>query len=64
MNEVLARAIFLFNEKSKQLKIDCIRQAIIDLKAERHIEDTARLFDILIDEARQDYENSLLRSWE
>ena len=56
---VLDRARFLMSEMPQRTKEDCVRQAIKEL-AERYIEDTARIFDILIEDARKDFEKTIL----
>lgn len=57
---VLERARFLLLELPQRTKEDCVRQAIKEL-AERYIEDTARIFDILIEDARKDFEKTILK---
>ena len=57
---VLGRARFLMFEMPQRAKEDCVRQAIKEL-AERYIEDTARIFDILIEDARKDFERTILK---
>lgn len=57
---VLGRAKFLMFEMPQRTKEDCVNQAIKEF-AEKYIEDTARIFDILIDEARKDFEKTILK---
>lgn len=59
--EVLERANFLRTLLPIRSKEECLKQAISDLKAESYIEDNARMFDILISEAREDFEKNILR---
>ena len=59
---VLDRARFLMFEMPQRTKEDCVRQAIKEL-AERYIEDTARIFDILIEDARKDFEKTILKQF-
>ena len=58
--EVLERANYLRQELPLRSKEDCLKQAIRDLKAESYIEDNARMFDILIADARIDFEKYIL----
>lgn len=58
--EVLERANYLRQELPIRSKEDCLKQAISDLKADKYIEDNARIFDITIDEARIDFERNIL----
>ena len=58
--EVLERANYLRQELPIRSKEDCLKQAITDLKADTYIEDTARIFDILIEDARIDFEKNIL----
>ena len=57
---VLERARFLLLELPQRTKEDCVNQAIREL-AERYIEDTARIFYILIEDARKDFEKNILK---
>lgn len=58
--EVLERANYLRTLLPIRSKEDCLKQAIRDLKAESYIEDNARMFDILIKDARIDFERNML----
>lgn len=58
---VLGRAKFLMFDIPERTKEDCVNQAITEL-AERYIEDTARIFDILIDEAREDFKKNYIKT--
>ena len=58
--EVLERANYLRTLLPIRSKEDCLKQAIIDLKADKYIEDNARIFDITIDEAKIDFERNIL----
>ena len=57
---VLERARFLLLELPQRTKEDCVNQAIREL-AEKYIENTARIFDILIEEAREDFKQTILK---
>ena len=57
---VLGRARFLMFEMPQRTKEYCVMQAIKEL-AERYIEDTARIFDILIEDAREDFKQTILK---
>ena len=57
---VLDRARFLLLELPQRTKEDCVNQAIREL-AEKYIENTARIFDILIEEAREDFKQTILK---
>ena len=57
---VLDRARFLLLELPQRTKEDCVNQAIREL-AENYIENTARIFDILIEEAREDFKQTILK---
>ena len=57
---VLERARFLLLELPQRTKEDCANQAIREL-AEKYIENTARIFDILIEEAREDFKQTILK---
>lgn len=56
---VTGRARFLWNKMPRRPKRDCILQAIRELKADKYIEDTARIFDILIEDVREDFINNI-----
>ena len=58
--EVLKRANYLRTLLPIRSKEDCLKQAIIDLKADAYIEDNARMFDLLIEDARIDFERNIL----
>lgn len=58
--EVLERANYLRQELPIRSKEDCLKQAIIDLKADKYIEDNARIFDMTIEEAKNDFERNIL----
>ena len=57
---VLDRARFLLLELPQRTKEDCVNQAIRKL-AEKYIENTAGIFDILIEEAREDFKQTILK---
>ena len=57
---VLDRARFLLLELPQRTKEDCVNQAIREL-VEKYIENTARIFDILIEEAREDFKQTILK---
>ena len=57
---VLDRVRFLLLELPQRTKEDCVNQAIREL-AEKYIENTARIFDILIEEAREDFKQTILK---
>lgn len=57
---VLERARFLLLELPQRTKEDCVNQAIMEL-AEKYIENTAGIFDILIEEAREDFKQTILK---
>ena len=57
---VLERARFLLLELPQRTKEDCVKQAIREL-AEKYIENTAGIFDILIEEAREDFKQTILK---
>ena len=57
---VLCRARFLMFEMPQRTKEDCVNQAIREL-AEKYIENTAGIFDILIEEAREDFKKTILK---
>ena len=57
---VLERARFLLLELPQRTKEDCVNQAIREL-AEKYIENTAGIFDILIEDARKDFEKTILK---
>ena len=57
---VLGRARFSLLELPQRTKEDCVNQAIREL-AEKYIENTARIFDILIEEAREDFKQTILK---
>ena len=57
---VLDRARFLLLEPTQRTKEDCVNQAIREL-AEKYIENTAGIFDILIEEAREDFKQTILK---
>ena len=57
---VLDRARFLLLELPQRTKEDCVNQAIREL-AEKYIKDTASIFDILIEEAREDFKQTILK---
>ena len=57
---VLERARFLLLEPTQRTKEDCVNQAIREL-AEKYIENTARIFDILIEDAREDFKQTILK---
>lgn len=58
--EVLERANHLRTLLPIRSKEECLKQAISDLKADKYIEDNARMFDILIADARADFERNIL----
>ena len=60
--EVIKRANFLRTNPPYRTKEECMRQAISDLRADKYIEDNARIFDILIDDARVDFERYILNN--
>ena len=57
---VLERARFLLLELPQRTKEDCVNQSIREL-AEKYIENTARIFDILIEDAREDFKQTILK---
>ena len=57
---VLERARFLLLELPQRTKEDCVNQAIREL-SEKYIENTAGIFDILIEEAREDFKQTILK---
>ena len=57
---VLERARFLLLELPQRTKEDCVNQSIREL-AEKYIENTAMIFDILIEEAREDFKQTILK---
>ena len=57
---VLERARFLLLELPQRTKEDCVNQSIREL-AEKYIENTAGIFDILIEEAREDFKQTILK---
>ena len=57
---VLDRARFLLLELPQRTKEDCVNQSIREL-AEKYIENTAGIFDILIEEAREDFKQTILK---
>lgn len=57
---VLERARFLLLELPQRTKEDCVNQSIMEL-AEKYIENTAGIFDILIEEAREDFKQTILK---
>ena len=59
--KVLERATYLWNEIPRRMsQRECVKKAILDLNADKYIEDNARMFDITIDEAMVDFENNIL----
>lgn len=59
--KVLERANYLRTLLPIRSKEDCLKQAISDLKADKYIEDNARMFDITIADAKHDFESYILR---
>ena len=57
---VLERARFLLLELPQRTKEDCVNQAIREL-GQKYIENTAGIFDILIEEAREDFKQTILK---
>lgn len=60
--EVISRVKYL--QQETHFKVDSytlIQQAIKELMPKDCFEDRARIFDITIDEAKQDFERSILR---
>lgn len=63
--KVLERATYLWNEIPRRMsQRECVKKAILDLNADKYIEDNARMFDITIDEAMVDFENNILSQME
>lgn len=59
--KALERATYLWNEIPRRMsQRECVKKAILDLNADKYIEDNARMFDITIDEAMVDFENNIL----